>query len=104
MLTQLSQWLFLIYAMLTIVWAVLLGFFLPDRPQTARFLDEKQREGALERIKVNQTGFVNNTIHWDQVWEALTDYKIWLLFFFQLANNIPNGAITTVRLMNLLTW
>ncbi|KAK0389114.1 hypothetical protein NLU13_2689 [Sarocladium strictum] len=89
------KWLFLIYAILTIVWAVVLGFFLPDSPKNARFLDDKQREGAIERIKVNQTGAVNHTIRWDQVWEALTDYKIWLLVLFQLANNIPNGAITT---------
>lgn len=90
------QWLFLIYAIITITWAVLLYFFLPDSPTSAKFLSQKERDGAIERIKVNQTGGVNHKIRWDQVWEAVTDYKIWMLFFFQLANNIPNGAITTV--------
>jgi MFS family permease len=90
------KWLFLIYAILTLVFAVLLGLFLPDKPQTAKFLTEAERQGAIERIKANQTGTVNNAISWYQVREALTDYKIWLLFFTQLANQTPNGAILTV--------
>lgn len=87
----------MIYAIITLVWAVVLGLFLPDSPTTAKFLSEDERVGALERIKVNQTGAVNHNVRWGQVREALSDYKIWMLFFFQLANNIPNGAITTVR-------
>lgn len=75
---------------------MLLGLFLPDKPQTAKFLTEAERQGAVERIKANQTGTVNNAISWYQVREALTDYKIWLLFFTQLANQTPNGAILTV--------
>jgi hypothetical protein len=78
------------------VWAVVLGFFLPDSPTTARFLKEAERMAAVERVRVNQTGVKNNKIRWNQVWEALSDYKIWILFFFQVANCIPNGGLTTV--------
>ncbi|KAL5357698.1 major facilitator superfamily domain-containing protein [Aspergillus floccosus] len=89
------KWLFIIYGLITGVWAVVLGFFLPDAPTSARFLKNEERTAAVERVRVNQTGVKNNKIQWDQVWEALSDYKIWILFFFQVANCIPNGGLTT---------
>ncbi|KAL4897133.1 major facilitator superfamily domain-containing protein [Aspergillus ambiguus] len=89
------KWLFIIYGIFTGVWAFVLGFFLPDSPTSARFLSSEERTEAVERIRVNQTGVKNDKIQWDQVWEALTDYKIWILFFFQVANCIPNGGLTT---------
>ncbi|GES58546.1 pantothenate transporter [Aspergillus terreus] len=89
------KWLFIIYGLITGVWAVVLGFFLPDSPTTARFLKGAERMAAVERVRVNQTGVKNNQIQWNQVWEALSDYKIWILFFFQVANCIPNGGLTT---------
>ncbi|KAI9148287.1 major facilitator superfamily domain-containing protein [Paramyrothecium foliicola] len=89
------KWLFIIYAIITIFFAVLLGFFLPDQPATARFLSDDERDSAIMRIKGNQTGAVKHEIQWNQVWEALTDVNAWLMFFIQLTSNIPNGGITT---------
>jgi hypothetical protein len=47
-------------------------------------------------VAEDNIGGKNDSIKWYQVKEALLDYKIWILFFFQLANNIPNGGLTTV--------
>ncbi|KAF9889034.1 hypothetical protein FE257_008011 [Aspergillus nanangensis] len=89
------KWLFIIYGLITSVWAAVLVFFLPDSPMSARFLKKGERINAVERLRANQTGVKNNKIQWNQVWEALTDYKIWILFLYQLANCIPNGGFTT---------
>lgn len=70
--------------------------FMPDSPITARFLSQFERTEAEERVKVNQTTIKHDKIEWYQVWEALTDYKIYILFLFQIANNIPNGGLTMV--------
>lgn len=78
------------------VWGMALLVFLPDSPLTARFLNDNERHEAVERLKANQTGIKNTTIQWHQVWEALRDHRVWILFFFQIANNIPNGGLTTV--------
>lgn len=80
---------------MTLFWAGVLLWFLPDTPSTARWLTPEQREKAVDRIRSNQTGIKNNTFKWDQAFEALTDIKVWLLVLYQLANSIPNGAYTT---------
>ncbi|KAJ5949898.1 pantothenate transporter [Penicillium verhagenii] len=89
------RWMYIIYGLITLFWAIALFLFLPDSPSSARFLNEREGQEASDRLRVNQTGLNDNTIKWEQVWEALKDYKIWMLFFYQIANNIPNGGLTT---------
>jgi hypothetical protein len=84
------------------LWTIIIFCFLPDSISSAHFLKEEERKAAEERIKTNQTGAKNNVIQWEQVWEALSDYKIWILFLFQITNNIPNGGLTTVSTCVLL--
>ncbi|KAE8414608.1 major facilitator superfamily domain-containing protein [Aspergillus pseudocaelatus] len=88
------KWLFIIYGLITVVWSIVFMLFMPDSPITARFLSQPERTEAEERVKVNQTTIKHDKIEWYQVWEALTDYKIYILFLFQIANNIPNGGLT----------
>ncbi|KAJ5710611.1 hypothetical protein N7488_004767 [Penicillium malachiteum] len=89
------RWMYIIYGLTTLFWAIALFLFLPDSPSSARFLNEREGQEASDRLRVNQTGLNDNNIKWEQVWEALKDYKIWMLFFYQIANNIPNGGLTT---------
>ncbi|KAB8211052.1 major facilitator superfamily domain-containing protein [Aspergillus parasiticus] len=88
------KWLFIIYGIITVVWSIVFVLFMPDSPLTARFLSQSERADAEERVKVNQTTIKHDRIQWHQVWEALADYKIYILFLFQVANNIPNGGLT----------
>jgi len=81
---------------MTLAWSAVLLWRLPDAPSTARFLTENERIMAVDRVRSNQTGMKDNQFKWKQVWEAMTDIKIWLLVVFMLANSISNGAITTV--------
>lgn len=96
LLTQSLQWLFIIFGLITLVWAIVLAIFLPDTPENARFLTEQQRVDAVDRIRVNQTGMKNNNFKWEQVREVIKDPNVLLLMLFQLTFSIPNGAHTTV--------
>ncbi|KEF61881.1 uncharacterized protein A1O9_03453 [Exophiala aquamarina CBS 119918] len=89
------RWLFIIFGVMTLAWAAVLLWLLPDTPTTARFLTENERVRAVDRIRSNQTGMKDNQFKWKQVWEAMTDIKVWLLVIFMLATSIPNGAFTT---------
>ncbi|KIV90724.1 hypothetical protein PV10_05350 [Exophiala mesophila] len=89
------RWLFIIFGIVTMAWAGVLLWYLPDTPSTARFLTESERVQAVDRIRSNQTGLKENTFVWRQAIEAMTDLKVWLLVLFMLANSIPNGAFTT---------
>lgn len=90
------QWLFVMLGILTLLWGVLLFFFLPSSPQNARFLSAEQKARAIARLQENQTGLnENRRWKWDQAIEALTDPRIWLVVIYQLAIAIPNGGVTT---------
>ncbi|KPM45168.1 hypothetical protein AK830_g1341 [Neonectria ditissima] len=92
---QTWRWLFIIFGLITLAWAVILILFLPDTPQKARFLSQEQRNDAIDRVRSNQTGIKDNRFKWDQVREVVTDRNVLLLMLFQLVFSIPNGAFTT---------
>ncbi|KAF5008114.1 hypothetical protein FDECE_5598 [Fusarium decemcellulare] len=89
------RWLFIIFGLITLVWAIVLALFLPDSPNKARFLNERQRGEAVDRIRSNQTGMKDNHFKWDQVREVIKDPNVLLLMLYQLTFSIPNGAHTT---------
>jgi predicted MFS family arabinose efflux permease len=61
----------------------------------AFFLSEREKYHAVQRLAENKTGITNRQWKWDQAMEAVIDPKTWILFFFNIAINIPNGGLTT---------
>ncbi|EON97374.1 putative allantoate permease protein [Phaeoacremonium minimum UCRPA7] len=55
--------------------------------------DNHMKYHATQRLAENRTGIASKTWKWDQVWEALLDIKIWIIFFFNIVINIPNGGL-----------
>lgn len=91
--------LFLIFGAITVAFALVLLYLLPSSPATAPFLKPHEREIALLRTKENNTGLMDERDYkLPQVWQALCDPQAWLMFLYMLSVNIPNGAITSVRL------
>ncbi|CAG9990883.1 unnamed protein product [Clonostachys byssicola] len=85
---------FWITGAMTIVWAVIIGFFLPDNPVKAKFVTEREKAIVVDRLRADQTGVENKQFKKDQLIEALTDPKTWLMFFFHIVISIPNGGLT----------
>ncbi|KAG5417575.1 DAL5 [Candida metapsilosis] len=88
---------FVITGVLTIFLGFVIMFHIPDTPTGAWFLTEEEKVLVVERIRSNQQGFGNPRFKKDQFIEALTDHRTWLFFIFSIANNIPNGGMTTFR-------
>jgi len=87
---------FLIFGAITIVWAFVLFYWLPDHPLNARFLSDEDRRKAVIRVQENMTGIKNNEFKVTQVIEALLDVKCWALVLIQLTCSIPNGGVSNV--------
>jgi len=68
--------------------------WLPDSPVQARFLTKEERIAALERVRDDQGGTVNKQFKKEQVWEAVTDVRTWLIILSTLTTSIPNGALS----------
>jgi hypothetical protein len=90
------MYVFLIFGAISLVIGILALWLLPDLPSTARFLNDRERAIALDRIAGNRQGVKNHQFKWDQVWQAARDPKTWLLFIMAIGAQVPNSALTSV--------
>lgn len=95
--TAIASWriLFLILGLLTVVTGVFLVWYMPDNQLNAKFLNQKEKLIAVERIRENFQGIGNRVWSWPQFREAFMDPRTYLYVLFSLLMNIPNGGITT---------
>lgn len=88
------RWFFWITGMMTVVWACIVGIFTPDNPIKAKFITEREKAIAVDRVRADQTGIENKAFKREQMIEAFMDPKTWLMFLFQIWISIPNGGLT----------
>uniref|UniRef100_A0A8H7NQC4 Major facilitator superfamily (MFS) profile domain-containing protein n=1 Tax=Bionectria ochroleuca TaxID=29856 RepID=A0A8H7NQC4_BIOOC len=79
----------------SMLWSIIAFIWLPGTPMDCFFLTEQEKYHAVNRLAANKTGIVNHTWKWSQAKEAVIDPKTWIIFFFNIAINIPNGGLTT---------
>ena len=84
------QFVFLICGGFTVLWAGVVYLFLPDSPLNARFLTERERAVAVERVRKNRTGIKTTEFKWAQVAEALRDPQVWIFTLYQGVSQILN--------------
>ncbi|KAI5236718.1 MFS general substrate transporter [Aureobasidium subglaciale] len=83
---------FMLCGGLTIIWGIILFFFLPNNIMEAKFFSIEEKALLIARSQTNRTGVYNPKIKLSQVKEALTDPQIWILFLFVLCNEGINGG------------
>lgn len=95
--TSIANWrlLFLVFGAITIFFTAILFLLLPDSPISCRWFNEREKYIAIHRTVENQTGTKNTVFKREQVFEALLDWKTWVMAVFVLCINISNGALVT---------
>lgn len=96
--------LFLILGLITTATGAFCFWFMPDNVLNARFLNDKERSIAVERIRGNFQGMGNRTWKWYQFFEAFKDPRTYLYVLFSLLMNIPNGGITTFGSLTIASF
>ncbi|KAK3306131.1 major facilitator superfamily domain-containing protein [Chaetomium strumarium] len=89
------QIIFLFCGLLTVCYAVVVLVLMPDSPMEAKYLGERQKVIAVERLRANQMGVASREWRWDHVWETLWDLKTWCWFLAILSISIASGGIST---------
>ncbi|PGH19080.1 hypothetical protein AJ79_00114 [Helicocarpus griseus UAMH5409] len=89
------QIVFLFCGLLTVAYSFLVLFFMPDSPMETKFLKEREKVIAVERLRANQMGIISREWRWDHVWESCYDLKTWCWFFLIIAISIPSGGVST---------
>ncbi|GAB1318253.1 Allantoate permease [Madurella fahalii] len=89
------QIVFLFCGLLTVVYSVIVLIFMPDSPMEAKYLKEREKVIAVERLRANQMGVASREWRWDHAWETLLDLKTWCWFVAIIAISIASGGIGT---------
>ncbi|KAM0418613.1 hypothetical protein ACHAPT_012416 [Fusarium lateritium] len=87
------QLLFLVLGLATCVWAVFIGWWLPDSPMKAKCFNEDQKRLMVERVRANETGIQNKSYKRYQVVEAVTDPVVWCYVMLQLTSTLIIGGL-----------
>lgn len=91
------RYFFWITGTMTCVWALIMLCVMPDNPVKAKFITEREKAIAIDRVRADQTGIENKMFKKEQMIEAFKDPKTWLIFFFNIWISIPNGGLTNVN-------
>ncbi|KAI0105914.1 MFS general substrate transporter [Daldinia grandis] len=89
------QTIFIFCGVLTVLFGITFLVFMPDSPMEAKYLSERERSIAVERLRANQMGVASRQWKWDHVIETLTDFKTLLWFILIVAISIASGGIST---------
>ncbi|KAH8646253.1 allantoate permease [Xylariales sp. PMI_506] len=93
------KWFFIIYGLLAFLWAGVVWRYMPDSIIDCKFLNDREKAIAIERIRANRTGIANRHFKPHQLWEALCDWKVWWPVAYVIAWIIPNtvtGSFSTI--------
>ncbi|CAK4033125.1 MFS general substrate transporter [Lecanosticta acicola] len=93
----LPRWMyvFLIFGACSLAGGLYALIVLPDMPSKAKFLDERQRSIAVDRVARNRQGVKNSHFSTHQARQTLADPKTWILFVMAIGAQIPNSALTS---------
>jgi hypothetical protein len=84
---------FLVCGGMTVIWGVVLLFFLPDDILSAKFFSLEEKALLIARARLAKTGVLNKTIKWNQVRECFQDAQVLILVLFVLLNEVINGGV-----------
>lgn len=71
---------FLFCGLLTVAYSVPVFLLMPDTPMETRFMSDREKMIATERLRANQMGIASRKWRWDHVKETFLDIKTYLWF------------------------
>ncbi|KAF4966819.1 hypothetical protein FSARC_5534 [Fusarium sarcochroum] len=81
---------FLFFGSLSLAFSFVLMYLMPDNQNNARWLNDRQKLIAVERVRENQTVTADNEWKWHQFWEALRDPQTIFFFVTAMGNTMPS--------------
>lgn len=87
------QWIFLVYGVVSILFGLFVGWYMPDSPMRSRCWSEEDKHLMVERVRENQTGVQNRTFKKYQLIEALIDPQVWGYAVVALTTTLPTSGL-----------
>jgi MFS family permease len=83
------RWLFIIEGIPSCVSSVLVFFFLPDYPETAKWLSPEEKALAADRLQTEGSHGHGNSLTWAQAKETLTDWRLYAHYAIYFGISAP---------------
>ncbi|KAG2222937.1 hypothetical protein INT45_012915 [Circinella minor] len=83
------QWIFIIEAIPTLFFAFFTYYWLPDYPETAKFLNEREREIIIRQNRRDAGPATETHFSWSQVYSTFLDWKTFAYSFMYIIAAIP---------------
>lgn len=71
------RWLFILEGIPSVIGAIIIYFFMPDYPETARWLSDDEKALAAARLCVDGSHAKNEGITWASAKQTLTDWRLY---------------------------
>ncbi|RAO64239.1 uncharacterized protein BHQ10_000251 [Talaromyces amestolkiae] len=88
------RWLFIIEGAPSCASAVLVWFFLPDYPETCRFLNEEDKALAKQRLSVEGTKGNASAMTWADAKEILTEWRLYAHYIIYFGISTPFSSLS----------
>ncbi|KAI7855578.1 major facilitator superfamily domain-containing protein [Circinella umbellata] len=88
------QWIFIIEALPTLIFAFVTFFFLPDYPENSSFINDREREIIVNRIKEDAGPATETHFTWKQFFSTFTDLKLYLVSILSLCCCCPMYSLS----------
>ncbi|KAI7902835.1 major facilitator superfamily domain-containing protein [Cokeromyces recurvatus] len=83
------QWIFIIEAIPTLLLSIVSYFFLPDFPENSKFINEREREVVVHRLKEDAGPSTETHFSWTQLRAAFTDYRVYVHSLIYVCGSTP---------------
>lgn len=85
------QWLFMLEGILTVLVALIAYVYISDKPETAKWINEKEREFIVERLRkdIGKAQIKSTDINKKQIYATLKDWKIYTSTLIILGIAVP---------------
>ncbi|CAO3622266.1 unnamed protein product [Mucor hiemalis] len=83
------KWIFILEAIPTLLLAFVAYLYLPDFPENSKFLNEREREIVVQRLKEDAGPSTETHFSWKQFWSAFTDYRVYIHSLIYICGSTP---------------
>lgn len=73
------RWIYVVVGSFSLAFSVIFLILFPDSPMKAKFLNDRERQIAVQRLQSNNTGIQTPKFKLEQVWETLMDPQLYLI-------------------------
>ncbi|OBT67986.1 hypothetical protein VE03_01502 [Pseudogymnoascus sp. 23342-1-I1] len=88
------RWLFIIEGIPSVLSSVAVFFFLPDYPETVKWLSVEERALAVERLRIEGSHGHGESLTWAQAKETLTDWRLYAHYMIYFGISVPFSSLS----------